>query len=355
MNLIQFIKDRAQEFNKKIFLRENNISQTYREFDQVTDRMAAALQTLGLKKGDHAAVLLPNSLDALLCYFSILKAGGTIIPINSLYTPREITFLLNDSEAKYLLSVVPFQKTIEEIQAQTPALKRAIFRAEDDSSICKTLDRLAPSSRSLQPVDLSSTDTAIIFYTAGTLGQAKGVMLSHDNFAFSGPNIAKAYGLRAEDITLAVLPLVHVFALASPVFGSLSSGGTVVIMERFQAESVLQALENYNVTWFPGVPTMFNYLYHAFGKRAYKVSSIRMGLSGGASLSVELLKNWERRFHATILEVYGLTESTGLVTANPAGNEKSRLRRPCRSSCPDSFARSGWEGGPPRRGGRITF
>jgi long-chain acyl-CoA synthetase len=114
-----------------------------------------------------------------------------------------------------------------------------------------------------------------------------------------------------------VLPLVHVFAVASPVFGSLSSGGTVVILDRFQAETVLQAFVDYRVTWFPGVPTMFNYIYHAFEKGRYNVSSIRMGLSGGASLSVELLKNWGKRFNAAILEVYGLTESTGLVTANP--------------------------------------
>jgi len=116
---------------------------------------------------------------------------------------------------------------------------------------------------------------------------------------------------------MAVLPLVHVFAVASPIFGSLSSGGTVVVVDRFQAETVLQAFVDYRVTWFPGVPTMFNYIYQAYEKGTYDVSSVRMGLSGGASLSVELLKNWEKRFHAEILEVYGLTESTGLVTANP--------------------------------------
>jgi len=142
-------------------------------------------------------------------------------------------------------------------------------------------------------------------------------MLTHGNFTFSGPNIARSYGLKKNDITLAVLPLVHVFAVASPVFGSLSSGGTVVILERFQAEAVLQAFENYRITWFPGVPTMFNYLYQASERGASNISSIRMGLSGGAPLSVELLKNWERQFKAQILEVYGLTESTGLVTANP--------------------------------------
>jgi long-chain acyl-CoA synthetase len=176
---------------------------------------------------------------------------------------------------------------------------------------------LAPKANTLKPVELSSQDEAIIFYTSGTLGTPKGVVLTHGNFTFSGPNIARCYGLRQEDITLAVLPLVHVFAVASPVFGSLSSGGTVVVLDRFLAETVLQAFVDYQVTWFPGVPTMFNYIYHAYENGTWNISSVRMGLSGGASLSVELLKNWEARFNAEILEVYGLTESTGLVTANP--------------------------------------
>ena len=198
-----------------------------------------------------------------------------------------------------------------------PTLAWAVFREEGEPSILRAVERLAPSAHSLRPVGLSAEDSAIIFYTSGTLGQPKGVILTHGNFTFSGPNIARAYGLEEEDITMAVLPLVHVFAVASAVFGSLSSGGTVVILERFQAEAVLRAFEEYRVTWFPGVPTMFNYIYHAYEKGSYSISSMRMGLSGGASLSVELLKNWEERFRAQILEVYGLTESTGLVTANP--------------------------------------
>jgi len=322
MNLVDFIKERAQEFQNKVFLWEGEKSLTYREFDQVTDRLAAALQSLGLKKGDHAAVLFPNSLDTLLCYFSIIKAAGTAIPINSLYTPREIAFILNNSESKFLLAAGQFQKTIEGIRPQLPNLHLVIFRQEEDHSILQAVERLAICPGSLKLVDLSSEDNAIIFYTSGTLGQPKGVMLTHGNFTFSGPNIGRAYGLKEQDITMAVLPLVHVFAVASPVFGSLSSGGSVVILERFQAESVLQAFENYQITWFPGVPTMFNYIYQAYEKGTYNTSSLRMGLTGGASLSVELLKNWEKRFGAYILEVYGLTESTGLVTANPVHGER---------------------------------
>ena len=317
MNFVDFIKERAKEFANKIFLWEKKNSLTFKEFDQVTDRLAAGLQSLGMKKGDHAAVLFPNSMDTLLSYVSVIKAGGTAIPINPLYTPREIAFILNNSESKFLLSAHQFQKALEGIRPQVPDLRLAIFREEEEPSIIKAVARLAPSGDSLKPVDLSSDDNAIIFYTSGTLGTPKGVMLSHGNFTFSGPNIARCYGLREDDITMAVLPLVHVFAVASPVLGSLSSGGTVVVLDRFQAEAVLQAFVDYRVTWFPGVPTMFNYLCHAYETGTYNVSSIRMGLCGGASLSVELLKNWEKRFNAEILEVYGLTESTGLVTANP--------------------------------------
>ena len=317
MNLIDFVKDRTQEYRDKVFLREKGKSLTYAEFDRVTDRMAGALQALGLARGDHGAVLFPNSLDTLLCYFAIIKAGGTVIPINPLYTPREIAYILKDSRARFLLAANPFAGAVKTIRPQLPGLDRIIFREADETSILQTLERMAPSAGPCRTVDLSSEETAIIFYTSGTLGQPKGVMLTHANFTFSGPNIARAYGLRENDITMAVLPLVHVFAVASPVFGSLSSGGTIVVLERFQPDLVLQAFADYRVTWFPGVPTMFNYLYQAYQQGSWNISSVRMGLSGGASLSVELLKNWEKGFNAQILEVYGLTESTGLVTANP--------------------------------------
>ncbi len=317
MNVGDFLKERTKEFRNKIFLWEGKVSLTYGEFDELTDRMAAALQSLGLRKGDHTAVLFPNSLDSLLTYFSIIKAGGTVIPINPLYTPREILHILDNSQARFLLGAPQFEKTIAGLQPKAPHLEKAVFRDPGEPSIAKKLEPLAPGSRSPKDVELSSADKAIIFYTSGTLGLPKGVILTHGNFTFSGPNIAGAYGLKEDDITMAVLPLVHVFALASPVFGTLSTGGAIVILERFQPEPVLQAFQDYRITWFPGVPTMFNYLYHAYEKGTYNISSIRMGLSGGASLSVELLKNWEKRFHADILEVYGLTESTGLVTANP--------------------------------------
>jgi long-chain acyl-CoA synthetase len=129
-------------------------------------------------------------------------------------------------------------------------------------------------------------DAAIMFYTSGTTGRPKGVILTHRNFCFGGPNVAQNYGLRESDVTIAALPLVHVFCVASPVFGSLSSGGSVVVLERFKPDLVFEAIAKYKVTWFPGVPTMFTYLLNALKDNRHDLSSLRMGLSGGASLPV---------------------------------------------------------------------
>ena len=157
----------------------------------------------------------------------------------------------------------------------------------------------------------------MIFYTSGTTGKPKGVMISHRNITFGAGNMAQNYGLTASDVTLVCLPLNHIFANATPFWGSLASGGSAVVMERFQVDAVFDAIERYRVTWFPGVPTMFTYLLSDFDTKPRDVSSLRMGLSGAASLSVEHLKEFETKFGAGMLEVYGLTESTGLVTANP--------------------------------------
>jgi long-chain acyl-CoA synthetase len=157
----------------------------------------------------------------------------------------------------------------------------------------------------------------MIFYTSGTTGTPKGVMISHRNVTFGAGNMAQNYGLTASDITIVCLPLNHIFANASPFWGALASGGSAVVMERFQTEPVFDAIQKERITWFPGVPTMFSFLLSAFDDHPRDISSLRMGLSGAASLSVEHFKDFEAKFRAFMLEVYGLTESTGLVTANP--------------------------------------
>ncbi len=317
MDLIKFLKIQAEKYGEKPFLFGEETSISYRAFDRLTDRIASGLDQLGIARGDHIAVLHPNSVQTLLGYFSIIKAGGVVVPINPVYTPREVRFILNNSEAKALILYEDFSPVIEEIRDQIPLVRNIIVRKSHETMEAAVGNTVGTPLSALEEGNVNPDDAAIMFYTSGTTGSPKGVVLTHRNFCFGGPNVAQNYGLREEDVTIAVLPLVHVFCVASPFFGSLSSGGSVVILERFKTELVFEAIAKYKVTWFPGVPTMFIYLLNGLSENRHDLSSLRMGLSGGASLPVEVLKEWEERFKAIVIEVYGLTESTGLVTANP--------------------------------------
>jgi len=274
---------------------------------------------LGIKKGEHVALLHPNHSDFILCYTGVIKAGGVIVPINSVYTLREIQFILKDSEAKKLVTTEELSEKITDVDRKTLSIDQTIetiIKKEAQTLEEVLIERIGPL-KPIEPEICDPHEPAIIFYTSGTTGTPKGVILTHGNLTFGGANVAQNYGLRDDDITIAVLPLVHVFANASPVLGSLSSGGKVVVVKKFNTENIYEAMKRYNVTWFPGVPSMFYYLLSDFSSNTRSIASVRMGLSGGASLTNESLREFEEKFKAKLLEVYGLTESTGLVTSNP--------------------------------------
>jgi long-chain acyl-CoA synthetase len=218
-----------------------------------------------------------------------------------------------------LVTTAQLYDKIKAIPDELPHLRAAVIKTTGQNLEAALAEAAGPPDGAELP-PLSSPEPqapAILFYTSGTTGRPKGVMLTQQNLTFSGANVAQSYGLREGDVTLAALPLVHVFANASPVLGSLSSGGTVIVMERFQTESVFEAIARHRVTWYPGVPTMFHYLLAGAAENPKETGTLRMLLSGGASLSVEALRELEEKFQTKVLEVYGLTESTGLVTANP--------------------------------------
>jgi long-chain acyl-CoA synthetase len=317
-NLPQYLKLKAEQYAERIYLCDFGSQNyyTYQDLETVTDQMAGALQQLGVQTGERVAILHPNHSDFILGYFAIIKAGAVAVPINPVYTANEALYILEDSGACCLLTTSEFEPLLQEIRGQAAHLKEIIIKSEDQS-LMQALQIRVGELKPLGVREREPDDPAFIFYTSGTTGRPKGVVLTHRNLIFGGANTAQNYGLQETDVTIACLPLVHIFANASPVFGSLNSGGSVIVTPRFQTETVFEAIEQYQVTWFPGVPTMFGYLLQSFDTKARNVSSLRMGLSGGASLSVEHLTRFEKTFQATILEVYGLTESTGLVTANP--------------------------------------
>lgn len=317
MDLVEFLKIQVDKYGDKNFLVGEFGPISYTEFDRISDRLAAGLQKLGVKPGSMVATLHPNSTQLFMAYFAIVKAGGVVVPINPTYTPREISFILNNSGAGTLLVHEKWASRVKEVEREVPKLRATVVRRAAEPMEASLERVVSGPLAGYSPPSFLPDMPALTFYTSGTTGQPKGVILTHRNLTFGGPNVAQNYGLRESDVALAVLPMVHVFCIASPFMGSLSSGGTVVVMEGFNTEEVLEAIGRHRITWFPGVPTMFTYMLNGLDQSRHDVSSLRMGLSGGASLPVEVLKQWQARFGAEIIEVYGLTESTGLVTGNP--------------------------------------
>lgn len=318
MDLGTFLKQKVRRYRQKVLLYgEDGTVITYQNFDEITDRVAYGLRKLGIVQGDRVAVLHHNHTETLVAYYGIIKAGGAVVPTNSAYTPHEMKFIFNNSEAKILMASGRFSSAIDEIKAELPKVEYVVLR-NDDETFEDVMERMVGTPLgAIEPFQIEPDDTAFMIYTSGTTGNPKGVILSHRNFCFGGPNMGQMYGLTENDISIAVLPMCHIFSIASPFFGSLSSGGSVVIVERFKPQKIFEIIEKYKVTWFPGVPTMFIYLLNGLKENGCDLLSLRMGLSGGASLPVDILEKWERESRAGIIEVYGLTESTGLVTANP--------------------------------------
>lgn len=317
MNLLDFIKFKSKQHRDKTFLLGEGGPVSYERFDRLTDSLAAGFKDLGIRQRDRVAVLHHNSPYVFQAFIGAIKAGAVVVPVNTIYTPHEIAHILTDSGARLILMHKDYAKKLNEIHTPLPSLKKKLIRC-DHQTMLQVLDVDESEKVSLNVASTLSGDApAFIFYTSGTTGRPKGVILTHGNLCFGGPNIAQNFGLYPDDIALAVLPMVHIFCIASPFMGSFSSGGTVLVMKTFDSDAVLEAIGQYGVTWFPGVPTMFSYLLNRLDSARHDMRSLRMGLVGGAPMPEELTERWKVAFKALVRDAYGLTESTGLVASTP--------------------------------------
>ena len=317
MDLVEFINSKTAKYADQTFMTGEGGEISYGEFGRVTDQLARGFINLGMEPGDRIAVLHHNSPYVFEVYIGAIKAGAVAVPVNPAYTASEITHILEDSGARLLLMHQDFVERVKEIESPLPALQKRMVRA-DGQSLTDCLQAGGAGDLSGYAAQPADADTpAFTIYTSGTTGKPKGVVLTHRNLYFGGPNIAQSFGLRPGDVALAVLPMVHIFCIASPFMGSLSSGGKVVVLKSFDSDAALEAIGQHQVTWLPGVPTMFSYLLNRLNNEKHDVSSLRMGLCGGAPMPDDVKRRWKENFGAEVIDAYGLTESTGLVTCDP--------------------------------------
>jgi len=311
---------------------------TYAQVNGAANQVANLLVSRGIGKGDKVALSCPNLPYFSLVYWGILKAGATVVPLNVLLKGREVAYHLGDSDAKAYFC---FQGT-EELpigqegyagfqQAQESGTCEHFFvitadpAAESPIDGTETMGRaMAGQAPTFDTVQTDEDDTAVILYTSGTTGQPKGAELRHRNVRDNAQLGEKLFDASPErpDTYLCVLPLFHSFGQVVVQNGSAAYGGTVVMLPRFEAGPALELMQSEEVTFFAGVPTMYWGLLGALND-SVDVDKIRRNLrvavAGGSALPVEVHKSFEKRFGVTILEGYGLSETSPVASFSPWG------------------------------------
>ncbi|MED4933673.1 fatty acid--CoA ligase family protein [Heyndrickxia coagulans] len=298
---------------------------TYKELDTAVSKFADGLKKLGLKKGDHMALLLGNSPQFIIALYGAMRAGVTTIPVNPIYTPEEIRYILDNGDVKAVVALDLFAPYVDKIDARLPKVEHYIICETDPAKAGKYTHPklksfsqiLAESSPSVDEVPLSEEDTAVILYTSGTTGKPKGAMLTHKNLYSNASDIGSYLKMSADDRVITALPMFHVFCLTVAVNAPLISGATLLILPKFSPKEVFRVASRYKATIFAGVPTMYNYLFQYEGGDPKDFATLRLCISGGASMPVALLKNFEKKFNVLISEGYGLSEASPVTCFNP--------------------------------------
>ena len=309
MTLSGLLSERAKTNRKKTYIKFEDRKMLYSEIDRFVDLCAGGLKSLGLKPQERAAILMENCPEYIISYFSILRAGCVVIPVNTLLTPGEISYILNDSSCKVLIYSSSFVQHIEKIRESIPDL-RAV-----------TYDEI-PRQESVHD-DVSEEDVAVFLYTSGTTGFPKGAMLTHKNLLSNAEASAAALHVTGKDRFLLFLPLFHSFSFTACVLVPLYSGATIILLKSVKPFSkVINSIFKDRITLFAGVPTIYNILSKKKLPFLLKfvlkfLIKIRACISGAAALPESTLQAFEERFDVPLIEGYGLTEASPVVAVNP--------------------------------------
>lgn len=335
MNLVERVRATAKSQPGKTAYHFVGTDTSYAEFDQSVAMFASALQDMGVQKGDHVALLLGNTPHFLISLYATMRLGATAIPVNPIYSPDEISYILSDSDAKVVVALEQLLPLVEVASVKLPVIEHYIV-CETSEEISAKLDGLSASAKAkthlfkrvlmsgkpdMEPVAVDENETAIILYTSGTTGRPKGAMLTHRNL-YSNASDVGVSGVSSSDRVVATLPVFHVFALTVVVNAPLVKGATIILMPRFSPGEVFKAVKEQQATIFAGVPTMYNFMVQYPEATREDFSSIRLAISGGASLPVALLENFEEKFQVKVSEGYGLSEASPVTCFNPLDRER---------------------------------
>jgi len=316
LNLASIVTESADRAPAGVAVRLDGLELTYAELDDRSARLAALLREKGIQQGDRVGVMLPNVLEFPISYYGVLRAGAVVVPMNVLLKRREIAFYLEDSGTKLLLAWHGFA---EEARGGAADARAELIEVEPEA-FAELLGDREPAP---EVAGTEEEDTAVILYTSGTTGKPKGAELTHFNLSRNSELASRnTCEIRQGDIVLGALPLFHSFGQTVSMNASLRVGATLTLLPKFDPGEALEIMQRDGVTHFYGVPTMYGALLHHAGREGYDTSDLRICITGGASMPVEVLRGFEEAFGCELLEGYGLSETSPVACTNHPGRPR---------------------------------
>jgi long-chain acyl-CoA synthetase len=316
----------------------------YSTLDTCVDRAAAGLQRLGVVRGTRVGLCLPNTPYAVIFYFAVLRAGGIVVNYNPLYVERELAYAIGDSGTDIMVTIdlALIYPKLARVAAQTglkklvvcpmagalPRMKGMLYpwlRQRDivtptRDDITVRYAELMRNDGTPAAVAVDVQDVAVLQYTGGTTGTPKAAALTHANITCNCAQVAAGMGMAGQDRVLGVLPLFHVFALTTVMNMAVDKAALMILLPRFELGDVLGTIARARPTMFPAVPTIYTALLAAAAKRKVSLGSIRLCISGGAPLPVETRQQFMALTGCELMEGYGLSETSPVVTFTPPGD-----------------------------------
>jgi len=342
--VFNLLRDAAARFADRPALDFFGKHWTYAETEALATRAAKGFQKLGVTKGTRVGLLLPNTPYYVMAYFGVLMAGGVIVNMNPLYAVRELESMVQDSGAEIvvtmdLTAMYPKARTLLNntrlrklvVCSMTEALplatavmfnlfrRAAVANVEDDDRQIWWDDLVDNDGKpDLPPID-PKEDLAVLQYTGGTTGLPKGAMLTHANITSNVRMVSSWYGnpVHGQEKFLAALPFFHVFAMTVAFLTALEFGAEIIMMPRFELKDCLKQINKKKPTVFPAVPTIFTAINSSPLAKTYDLTSLKLCISGGAALPVEVKREFEQLSGCVVVEGYGLSETSPVVCTNP--------------------------------------
>ena len=315
-NLATLLTETVERHGDRTAIKLDDTEINYAFLEEGSARVAGLLKERGFEPGDRVGIMLPNVPYFAFIYYGVLRAGGIVVPMNPLLKGREVEFYLSDPGAKTLFAWHGFAEAADQgataagadcIQVQPGEFENLVQHADPEREV----------------IDVDGNDTAVLLYTSGTTGKPKGAELTHSNLK---TNVEVTLGnlvqIDQSDTLLGALPLFHSFGQTCGLNCGVAAGARLSLIPRFDPDKALEIIERDGVTIFQGVPTMYTAMLHSDRRDDFDVSCLRLCISGGSALPVEVLKDFEEAFGCKILEGYGLSETSPVASFNHPDRER---------------------------------